>query len=38
MNFTDRDIRNTDILTTRLNLRNKASTVSNALAITESMG
>ena len=37
MNFTDRDMRNTDILTARLNLRNKASTVSNALAITESI-
>ena len=37
MNFTDRDIRNTEVITARLNLRNKASTVSNALAITESI-
>ena len=35
MNLTARDIANTEILTTRLNTRNKASAVSSALAITE---
>ncbi len=35
MNLTDRDIANTEILTIRLDTRNKASTVSSALAITE---
>lgn len=35
MNLTARDITNTEILTTRLNTRNKASAVSSALAITE---
>ena len=37
MNLTDRDISNTEVLTKRLNLRNKASTVSSALAITEGL-
>ena len=37
MNLSDRDIRNAEILTERLNLRNKASTVSSALAITEGL-
>ena len=37
MNLTDRDIHNTEVLTRRLNLRNKASTVSTALAITEGL-
>ncbi len=37
MNLTDRDIHNTEVLTRRLNLRNKASTVSSALAITEGL-
>ena len=35
MNLTEQDIANTAILTSRLNSRNKASTVSSALAITE---
>jgi hypothetical protein len=35
MNLTERDIANTEILTVRLHSRNKASTVSSALAITE---
>ena len=35
MNLTERDIANTEILTARLHSRNKASTVSSALAITE---
>ncbi len=35
MNLTERDVANTEYLTTRLNSRNKASTVSSALAITE---
>ena len=35
MNLTERDIANTEFLTTRLNSRNKASTVSAALAITQ---
>ena len=35
--LTDRDISNTEVLTKRLNLRNKASTVSSALAITEGL-
>ena len=35
MNLTEQDVANTEILTTRLNSRNKASTVSSALAITE---
>ncbi|MCY4548644.1 MAG: hypothetical protein OXC28_09780 [Defluviicoccus sp.] len=35
MNLTERDIANTEVLTTRLNTRNKASTVSSALAIAE---
>lgn len=37
MNLTDRDIENTEVLIRRLNLRNKASTVSSALAITEGL-
>ena len=37
MNLSDRDIRNAEILTERLNLSNKASTVSSALAITEGL-
>lgn len=35
MNLTERDIANTEVLTVRLNARNKASTVSSALAIAE---
>ena len=35
MNLTPRDIENADALTKRLHSRNKASTVSTALAITE---
>jgi biotin-(acetyl-CoA carboxylase) ligase len=35
MNLTERDIANTEVLTARLHSRNKASTVSSALAITE---
>ncbi len=35
MNLTERDIANTEILTARLHSKNKASTVSSALAITE---
>ena len=35
MNLTERDIANTEVLTARLNTRNKASTVSSALAIAE---
>ena len=35
MNLTQRDIANTEFLTARLNSRNKASTVSAALAITQ---
>ena len=35
MNLTERDIANAEILTARLHSRNKASTVSTALAITE---
>lgn len=35
MNLTQRDIANTEFLTSRLNSRNKASTVSAALAITQ---
>lgn len=35
MNLTERDIANTESLMTRLDARNKASTVSSALAITE---
>ena len=35
MNLTQRDIQNADALTERLHSRNKASTVSTALAITE---
>ena len=37
MNLTDQDIRNTESLTARLNSRNKAATVSSALAITEGL-
>ena len=37
MNLTERDIENTEALTRRLNLRNKASTVSSALAITDGL-
>lgn len=35
MNLTEQDIANTEVLTVRLNARNKASTVSSALAIAE---
>ncbi len=35
MNLTERDVANTEYLTVRLNSRNKASTVSSALAIAE---
>lgn len=35
MNLTERDIANAELLTARLQSRNKASTVSTALAITE---
>ena len=35
MNLTPRDVENADTLTRRLHCRNKASTVSAALAITE---
>ena len=37
MNLTDQDVRNTEILTKRLHARNKALTVSSALAITEGL-
>ena len=37
MNLTEQDVRNTESLTARLNSRNKASTVSSALAITEGL-
>ena len=35
MNLTEKDIANTELLTTRLHSRTKASTVSSALAIAE---
>ena len=37
MNLTERDIANAEILTARLHSRNKASTVSTALAIIEGL-
>ncbi len=37
MNLTERDIANAEILTARLHSRNKASTVSTALAIMEAL-